>query len=239
MNTRLNIALAVVLLASLACTIPFVSGVRGSGDLVTVDERVSGFDSLNISTSFEVDIIQSQTYSLVVRVDDNIEQYLVIDQRGDTLFLGLEEGRTYTNVALEAQISMPSLRNLELSGASKANFTQFVSSDPFEVAASGASDVRGDIEAGDVTIDLSGASDLRLSGAGRDLVLDASGSSKVDLEQFPVNDARLDLSGSSEAIVNVSGVLNVSASGASDVTFVGEPQLGDVETSGASSIQRK
>jgi hypothetical protein len=78
---------------------------------------------------------------------------------------------------------------------------------------------------------------VRLEGRGQDLLLDVSGASHANLEEFTVQDAALDVSGASEVIVNVNGDLNVSASGASDVTYVGSPRLGDIETSGASSIQ--
>ena len=243
MDKRIKLRLAVFFLASIACTAPFGftfgNGgplTRGSGNEVTITPGTSGFDSLDIGHTFEVDIIQSETYSLVVTVDDNIEQYLVIAERGGTLVLGLEDNRSYTNVTLRAQISMPMLSALELSGASKAEFTQFESSDPFDLRVSGASEAVGDIEAGDVTIEVSGASDVRLEGRGQDLLLDVSGASHANLEEFTVQNAALDISGASEVIVNVNGDLNVSASGASDVTYVGSPKLGDIETSGASSI---
>jgi hypothetical protein len=244
MNRRVKLAFAALVLASLACTAPFGftfgNGgpiTRGSGNEVTITPEVSGFDSLDIGHSFEVDIIQSETYSLVVTVDDNIEQYLVIDDSGGTLTLNLEDNRSYANVTLKAQISMPMLSALELSGASKAEFTQFESSDPFDLRVSGASEAVGDIEAGDLTVEVSGASDVRLEGKGGNLLLDVSGASQANLEQFTVQDAALDISGASEVIINVNGDLNVSASGASDVTYVGNPILGDMETSGASSIQ--
>ena len=244
MSNRLRLALAAVLMASLACTLPFGftfgNGgplTRGSGNEVTLTPNVSGFNSLDIGHAFEVDIIQSQTYSLAIDVDDNIEQYLIVDDSGGTLVLGLEGGRAYTNVTLKAQISMPMLSALELSGASKAEFTQFESSDPFDLMVSGASEANGDIEAGDTTIKVSGASDVQLEGEGWDLLLEVSGASRVNLEEFTVQDARLDLSGASDVTVSVDGVLNVSASGASDVTYFGNPKLGDIETSGASSIQ--
>jgi len=243
MDKRIKFALAVIFLASVACTAPFGftfgNGgplARGSGNEVTITPGTSGFDSLDIGHTFEVDIIQSETYSLVITVDDNIEQYLVIAERGGTLVLGLEDNRSYTNVTLRAQISMPMLSALELSGASKAEFTQFESSDPFDLRVSGASEAVGDIEAGDVTIEVSGASDVRLEGRGQDLLLDVSGASHANLEEFTVQNAALDISGASDVIVNVNGDLNVSASGASDVTYVGSPRLGDIETSGASSI---
>lgn len=239
MNTHIKIGMTVVLLATLACSIPFVSSIRGSGDIVTVEPNVSGFDSVDIGHAFEVDIIQSQTFSVVVRVDDNIEEFLIINQRGDTLILDLDDDRMYSNLTLEAQISMPELRSLEASGASDVKFSQFVSLDPFDLEVSGASSADGEIDAGDVDIKLSGASSVELRGSGVDLVLDASGASQADLERFPVNDARLDVSGASDVSVNVTGVLDASASGASNVTYEGDPRLGTIDTSGSSNIEGK
>ena len=240
MNTRVYFVVIGLYVATLACAIPFVSqdsAVSGSGDIVTVEGSVTDFDSLDINHSFNVDIIQSQTSSAIVRVDDNIEQYLIFEQRGNTLVLDLEDGREYINITLEAQISIPSLSSLDVSGASDAKFTQFQSAEPFDLRASGASTAEGDIEAGDVTIDLSGSSDIQLAGSGNNLNLNISGSSRADLEEFSVNDANLDIGGSSDVIVNASGTLNVTASGASDIIYVGSPTLGKIETSGSSSIQ--
>ena len=241
MSTRLKIVTMAMMLAALACSIPLIDNatVVGSGDIVTVEESISGFDRLDISHTFDVDIIQSQTYSLVVELDDNLVEYLVIEQRGDTLVLSLEDNQSYNRITLKALISMPTLRALEASGASDVKFTQFSSSNPFDLDVSGASSAEGDIEAGDVSVDISGASDVVLSGSGGDLKVDASGAGEADLEEFPVNDADLDLSGASDVTVNVSGTLDVRADGASEVKYVGSPTFGTVDVSGGSTVQEK
>ncbi len=69
--------------------------------------------------------------------------------------------------------------------------------------------------------------------------MDASGSSDVDLSDFPVADAGIDASGASTVTVNPSGRLDVEASGASNVYYLGEPSLGTIDTSGASSVEPK
>ncbi len=245
MNTPIKLGLAAILLAALACSFPSIrlgvptSSLRGSDDIVTVEENVSGFDRLDIRRLFDVEIVQGQTFSLVIQVNDNVEEYLIVEQRGDTLVLDLEDGRIYNNITLEAQISMPDLRSLKLSGASDASFTEFASAEPLDLEVSGASSADGEIEAGDVDIKISGASSVELRGSGGDLVLDVSGASEADLDGFTVNDARLDLSGASDAMVNVSGILDVRASGASNVTYEGDPRLGTIQTSGSSNVEGK
>jgi hypothetical protein len=47
------------------------------------------------------------------------------------------------------------------------------------------------------------------------------------------------LSGASHAVINLTGTLNVNASGASSLQYIGEPTLGNIITSGASTVNRK
>jgi hypothetical protein len=226
-------------------TLPDLGGVLGEGSLVgsgipvTREFDLSGFDQVEVSDSFEVDIRQGDAYSVVVRTDDNVAEYLEIVQRGSTLRIGLRP-HTYTMVSvetLEAEITMPELSGLELSGASSAMIVGFQSSDPFYAEVSGASSLEGEIQAGGVRFNVSGASDVKLTGSGGDLEMDVSGASSVDLAGFPVTSASIQVSGASSATVNTSGTLDVEASGASRVRYLGSPTLGSVDSSGGSTIE--
>jgi hypothetical protein len=66
--------------------------------------------------------------------------------------------------------------------------------------------------------------------------VEASGASDVDLVDFAVQSADVQASGASKVTVHVTGRLNVEASGASHVRYRGNPNLGRVDTSGASSV---
>jgi hypothetical protein len=59
------------------------------------------------------------------------------------------------------------------------------------------------------------------------------------LEDFPVFDAEIELSGASEAQVVLNGTLDADASGASRLYFGGNPTMGRIDLSGASSIKRR
>jgi hypothetical protein len=95
--------------------------VRGSGSVITEEMAFADFTSVDASNAFEVDIVQSATFSISIRVDDNVLDLLDVSKEGDTLKLGLESGVSLTNTTLEASITMPTLEGLHLSGASKAN----------------------------------------------------------------------------------------------------------------------
>ena len=61
----------------------------------------------------------------------------------------------------------------------------------------------------------------------------------IDLSGFAVADATVDVSGSSTVTVKPRGRLDVDASGASEVFYLGEPTLGKIDTSGSSSVEQK
>jgi len=232
----------VVLVTSLGCgLIPRVRTITGSGNVVTREEPITDFDRVDVSHAFHVDISQGDTFSVVVRVDDNLVEHLEVVKRGETLKIGLEPGLTPSmqDATMEAEVTMPEMVGLELSGASHVAVTGFESTEPLDVNLSGASRLRGEIDAGDATFDASGASRVMLNGSARNVSVEGSGASQIDLSDYSVADAKVKLSGASAATVNASGTLDVDASGASDVYYLGSPTMGDIEMSGASSVKRK
>jgi hypothetical protein len=213
--------------------------VRGSGNLVTREMDFSGFKRLDVSSAFVVDVTQSDTYSVVVTVDDNLVDHLDVSKRGDTLYVGMDNVSLLGEATLRAKITVPTLEGLQTSGASKVTATGFRSSARFDLDVSGASSFDGDIDSGDVHMRVSGASSVTLDGSGGNADIGVSGASRARLEGFALQDVDVEASGASSATVNVAGRLNAAASGASTILYVGNPQLGRIEQSGASSVKPK
>jgi hypothetical protein len=219
------LVVSVMALSILACQVVEIipglgGGIRGSGNVVTRVEEISDFDALDISDGFQVDASQGETFSVVIRVDDNLVEYLEVGKEGSVLKIGLKPGTQVARdtVTLEADVTMPELTGLKLSGGSH---------------------LTGDVEAGDMTIDLSGGSDATLSGSAGDLTVSASGGSHAKLGDLAGADASVDASGGSHATVNASGTLDATASDGSHIKYVGSPTLGTIETSGGASVKQQ
>jgi hypothetical protein len=253
------VSLIVIALAISGCDEFIVEGrtLVGSGDLITTTYDLEDFDAVDISNAFEATVVQDDAFSVVTRVDDNIMEYLEVFVRGNTLVIQLTPMANLNIVGstMEAEITMPALSEISLSGASRAAISGFSSEDHFDVELSGASSLEGDIEAGrvtlgtsgasgvmlaligaDVRIDASGSSEVVLSGSGEDAVIGASGASEIDLADFPIGDADIEASGASTVVVNPEGRLDVNASGGSMVRYRGNPTMGSIDTSGGASV---
>lgn len=237
--------LIVAAILAVALLIPGLSAgcegisVTGSGNLTTETFNFSDFTRVEAQSGFQIEVTQSSAFSIEVTADDNIHQFIEVEKSGETLSIRLRGNRFYHSVTLEAKITMPELYKIELSGGSQASITGFSSSHDFEADMSGGSQLSGDITAGDAEFELSGGSQVTLEGEADDLVIDASGGSHLDLEDFPVDNATIQLSGGGRATINVSGTLDVDLSGGSRVIYVGEPTDINIEASGDSTVSKK
>lgn len=213
--------------------------LQGSGNVVSEQMALADFTTVEAQNAFELQITQSDSFAVTVRADDNIMDLVDVSKEGDTLKLRLERGVSLRNATLEAEITMPDLEGLDLSGASRASVSGFRSSGQLDIGLSGASSLDGDLEAGDVDINASGASRVVLDGSATGLTIEGSGASSLDLADFTVETAEVRLSGASDATVRAQERIDpVDVSGASKLRYLGDPSLGDVTTSGASTVDK-
>lgn len=244
--------------------LPGCNGTIGSGKVITEKKDFTNFTALDISSAFEVDITQSSTYSVEISADEDLFDYIEVTQTGSKLKIYLSPRHIFTdftlgNRVLRAKISMASLHELEISGASKGTVTGFQSASPLklnvsgattlkltnitagdtECEVSGASKLTGNLTAGRADFNVSGASSMELSGVTNDMEIEVSGASRADLEKFQAGNVDVALSGASQATVYVNEVLDIEVSGASRLYFVGNPTLGETDISGASTIKHK
>jgi hypothetical protein len=232
-------ALASLLLLASCTNFSMGKTITGSGHTVTKAFDFADFSKLSAGSAFQVTVAQGAAYSVAVTIDDNLVEYLDVARSGDTLRINLKPGVGVRNATLKAQIVMPELTGLDLSGATHTTLAGFGSDKALRVDLSGASHLRGDIKCRDARFRLSGASKLELQGGAGNLNVSASGASNARLDEFTSKEAVVDASGASHIGINAADKLEAEASGASHVRYLGQPQVLKSHTSGASSIRKQ
>ena len=209
----------------------------GCGPMRTQTYDHANFNGVEVGHAFRVEIEHADSYSISITAPENLFSVIQVSQIGETLKIGLTSPVPVRGA--KAEITMPDLRALNLSGATKGTITGFSSSSDLDLELSGASNLEGDIQAGDAVIRLSGASKAVLEGSAKDIDINVSGASRVDLSRFPVNDVQIQLSGASNSTVNLNGRLDADLSGASKLSYIGEPTMGNINTSGGSTLNKR
>lgn len=257
----MTMAIITVLLLTTGCIRIVSSGERivGAPNLVTREFDFSNFTNIEVGYAFEVDVTQGDTCGVTITLNENMFEYLDISQSGKTLIIRMKSSYTYQRTTRQASITLPALRSLELSGASRGEVAGFETTDDMRFDVSGASNLAiVDLKAGNTNIDVSGASrftgsieimegdfdvsgasTIELEGKGTNVRMEISGASTARLEHFPVEIADTHVSGASNASIEVNGRLDIDVSGASRLYYNGGAVLGSVQVSGASTLSRR
>ena len=218
--------------------------VIGSGNLITKTFEFSDFTGIKAENGMHVELTKSGTFSVEVIADDNVMEHIQVSKSGDTLRIGPKANAAFRSATLTANITMPNLYELELSGGSHASVSGFESSHDLSVRLSSGSHlseplIPGGISAGNAEFNLSAGSHVDLSGSANDLSVKCSDGSHIDLETFSVNNAQINLSDGSHAAVNVGGTLDAKLREGSRVYYVGEPIMGEIDVDWDSEIIKK
>ena len=220
---------AVVLLiaASLACSLPFGFGtVKGSGNVVTEQRDVSGFDRIALSGVGKVIITQGETEALTIETDDNLMRYIESNVRGDTLELGFVRNTIpVPTQSIIFRVSVVVLSGLESSGAGAFEIGK-LDTDRLKVILSGAGDIGVDsLSATDLAVTISGAGNVELAGRVERQDINLSGLGNYRAPDLESQATTVRVSGAGGVVIWAQNTLDVEISGAGNVEYFGNPDV--------------
>ena len=204
----------------------------------------SDFDSIDVSSAIELYVVEGSQWEVKVEVASYYEESVKATQNGKTVKLWMKENPFLflrKNSEATVFITMPNIRNLETSGATKVEIDGF-SLELFDLDISGASKILfKDFSTKKLKIVASGASIINFKDSEKvltELTLDLSGASKVDLRNYKAKKIDLDVSGATKLKIGVDGsVIIGEASGASKIDIYGLVVSSQIDTSGATNIR--
>lgn len=206
--------------------------VAGSGVSTTETRPVAAFDRIDLSGDFDVVVDVGRTRSVVITGEDNLVPLVRTEVRNGTLHIEREQDfRTHQDIRIE--ISVERLRGLHSGGSSDVDVRN-VRSTAFDISVSGSSELSASGDFGDLDASIGGSGEIRMEGTADEIEASVSGSGEMDLLDLAARTARIGVSGSGAATVNVSERLDANVSGSGDVRYAGRPAVrGDVSGSGA------
>ena len=203
------------------------------------------FSGLDLSGIVEVNLVKSDSYKVEVTLPSVLQEYLLVWVRDGVLKIGWNKQipsklqKRLGSWTCKAEIAMPELRKVEMSGA-----TSLRCDDTFELGRgelslelSGASHIKTlNANAGKLDAEISGASYCVMHGSYHEAELDLSGATKTSLDG-DYGKVEIDASGACEVnLKGTIGTLEIDASGASNVKAMNaEAENAILETSGAAN----
>ncbi|RYE58210.1 MAG: DUF2807 domain-containing protein [Sphingobacteriales bacterium] len=190
---------------------------------------VKNFSGLSVSSGIDLYLTQGATENLTIKGRNDVIENVIVEQNGDDVAIKYKSGMNWSslfkNQSIKVYVSYKTLKRLAASGGSDVYTENTLKTDILSLAASGGSDLKLALACKDLSLSISGGSDAELRGSADNFKLTASGGSDVDAFGFPVNYAKANVSGGSDANLFVNKILEAAASGGSDVTYKGSATL--------------
>ena len=198
----------------------------------TKEYSIIDFDQLEMGSGFNIRVEEASTFKVRVEGDRRNINDLDVFKSGTSLIIRYDENSERHHQTF-ITVEMPSLRKINFSGGSVSVISGFESDEELDIILLGGSICQLDAGYKSIDLSVSGGSVMKLHGLGDELKADISGASTLSAFDYPVGRADVVLTGASDAKLTVSDELRVNASGASRVSYRGNPQVEETSTGGS------
>ncbi len=218
-------ASAALALAAVSATTANAKTVVGSGKIAEQSRAVSGFTSISLMSSADVEIRQGTREGVTVIADDNIIPLIETRVRGKILEIDSKESFRTKN-AIRVIVDLVTLDGISLSGSGNFTAKTAVKSDTLKVRIGGSGNVQlKPLTANVVDVGIEGSGDFTASGSAAKQTLLIAGSGNIVAQELAGQTVSASISGSGDINVWAAQALNASISGAGSIGYKGKPTV--------------
>lgn len=212
-----------------------------SDDRISEERNVKNFDSVHLTGSGHLTIVQGKTESLEVEADAELMQYIKTEVKNGTLVLGLKNRKWrrifHFDSPIHYYLTLKDLKRLRLSG-SGAIEAERIKSNNLSIAISGSGDIEiANLSAEDLDVKISGSGECYLKGSVPNQSVYISGSADYSAGKLKSEFVDVTVSGSGDVTVWAEEELEISVSGSGDVDYYGHPRISQ-RVSGSGDIRQ-
>ncbi len=209
---------------------------------LTKEYKFGKITSIEASSVYDIEVTQGNSGTVKVVYDEFFKDRLMVNYINGKLNLEVASTKMRNNnrniEGIKVYLQMPTIEDLDLSGASSLKAMGSFKTDELDVELSGVSSISGLVISGnDLSLDCSGASTLNLKGDFKTIEAEISGASEIVLNS---NSTVFEGEFSGASTVKVYGDhknTDVVCSGASNLTLEGKTDYIKSVTTGASNLK--
>jgi hypothetical protein len=171
-----------ILIAFFSCTYSqtFVP-VKGTGSSTDRKINVSDFKSIDVSSGFDVILVQGSDESLTLTAQENLFEYITAKVENGTLRIYTRNNLRPTQ-PMKARITYKEINNLKVSGGGDVHSETPVNVEALDVNISGGGDFSSVINSEKLKCHVSGGGDTEIEGKTKEYYIDVSGGGDVKSE---------------------------------------------------------
>jgi Putative auto-transporter adhesin, head GIN domain len=213
--------------------------IHGNGVIKSVEKPVSPFKQVNANGDIKLIVTQGDLKPVKIEGDENILSYIEVIQEGDRVTIQTKPGISLIPSGdLNVYVTSPTYKSIEVSGSSDIiGQNKITSTDELSLQASGAGDIKMEVDALKISAGISGSGSVNLKGQAKDFNVDLTGAGHAYCYDLLTENTTVQISGAGSAQVYASVKLNADVSGAGNINYKGNASVSQ-QISGAGSVNK-
>jgi hypothetical protein len=231
-----QIFLVSVFFLGMSCNI---FGITGKGNVISQKRVVADFNSIELLSSADVEVIKGKNFEVIVSDYENIIEHIIVKVVDNQLVIDADHSVKINKSNAKVTVTMPDkLYTVSLKGSGdmdvKSNFINLGS-----ISVSGSGNIRSENCCGidDLNVFVYGSGNIDIKGNVLRLKAIISGSGDLNLFDLLTESAECFMLGSGDIKVTALKELSATNSGAGNIIYKGEP-LVDMNVNGVGSVKR-
>lgn len=228
MSTLTKIMASIILaILMMSCNFDgnFGTGVNGNGNVITKERPLNdSFHSVKISRGLDVYLTQSDTESLSVEADENLQDIITTTIENNVLIITASEniGRSSSK---KIMLHFNNISAIKATSGSDVVSTNTIRVSDLELNSTSGSDMELSIDAESVNCHSTSGSDIELKGKTDNFIAEATSGSSIEAENLNTQNAQVKASSGASIRVNTSKKLTANASSGGDIRYSGNPEI--------------
>ncbi len=244
---KINLLLTLIVISLLLLSAASIAFAQTTKKTLEVAE----FKAIYVNSNYTVMLKQTNKQEVIVEALTEIFELTEFKVENGILMINVERKPETTNKSIwskiddikvnptmKVYISMKSVTDLQVNGAGKIISENSISSDQIALGVSGSGSMDVDIKGNVVNADISGSGSLTLRGYASSLTAVVSGSGNIKGFDCPLESAKITLSGSGNADLNVMTTADAFIHGTGSIKLKGNTKTLTKKIYGAGTIER-
>jgi hypothetical protein len=214
--------------------------IDGEGPVVTQDRNGGTFNEVHSHGSFDIIITDRSTNSVKVEAQENIQQYVEIENKGNELHIRNKKGYSIrTDKPITVHVSAPALQAIHCEGSGNIKTENVLNgSDKFRIKSAGSGNISVDIETSSLSSSIAGSGNITLQGKTNELEGSIAGSGNIKAKDLQSAVTSIKIAGSGNAEVVATEKLSTKIAGSGDVRYWGNASV-ESKVMGSGSLRKE
>ncbi|WP_109097013.1 head GIN domain-containing protein [Aquimarina sp. AU58] len=238
-NSNITMLLCIVIALLTITPVMAQKKMKGNGNVVTQKRTISPFNEIIVNGVYNVYLTQGQNESVKVETDENLQEAVIVKNKGNALVLGWKKGiNVKRKTKMNVYVTLKDIAKLKVKGVGNVKTSSKLSLNTLDVEASGVGNASLELDCEKLDGEISMVGNFTLKGKVTEVILDNNGTGALRAFDLVAQKLEINNSGIGKVEVNAQQEISITSSGIGSVYYKGKAKTTKLDHRGMGKIKK-